>query len=380
MRSDRCALVLTALGFLALAAGAADGHELASAPRNDEWLLAARFELEWLGGLWLLCGLSPRWARISALAAFMGILACDVARAVAGYPPRYAFGRVVIGHGFMLGSDLIVVAALMRWRPAAASVPWIDSHPGRLAGTAAIAVALGAAIAWSQAGYCPMTATARSGGSSGSPGLDYLVYLPGGYYRSSGRWPLILYLHGAGDVGRGLARVRFGGLPRRIEEGRRLPFIVVAPCSPQHGWEPEALDALLNEVLSRYRVDAERVYLTGLSMGGDGTWALAAARPGRFAAIAPISGGGDPAWAGQLKGVPTWAFHGESDMVVLPEASRSMVEALERAGGDVRLTTYPRTGHDAWTRTYAEPELYAWFLAHRRRAAGEAAAPSIPRP
>lgn len=124
---------------------------------------------------------------------------------------------------------------------------------------------------------------------------------------------------------------------------------------------------MLDEVTGRYLVDADRVYLTGASMGGYGVWALAAAHPERFAAIAPICGGGDPLSANRLRDIPTWAFHGAEDNVVLPQESQRMVAALERVGGDVTLTIYPGVGHDAATPTYADPKLYEWFLAHRRR-------------
>src|SRR5205823_3941888 len=110
-----------------------------------------------------------------------------------------------------------------------------------------------------------------------------------------------------------LALVRRAGLPPVVERKEDFPFIVVAPQSPGRGWNPEALDALLDEVVSHYKVDKDRIYLTGLSMGGFGTWTLAAAHPGRFAAIAPICGGGDPKQADRLKGLPTWVFHGAKD-------------------------------------------------------------------
>jgi predicted peptidase len=132
----------------------------------------------------------------------------------------------------------------------------------------------------------------------------------------------------------------------------------VAPQSFRGGWDAEALDALLDEVLKQYRVDAHGVYLTGESMGGYGTWALAAAHSERFAAIAPICGGGEPAWAAQLKGVPTWAFHGADDKVVPPEESRKMVAAIQHAGGDARLTIYPGIGHDSWTETFQHQEAF----------------------
>ena len=125
--------------------------------------------------------------------------------------------------------------------------------------------------------------------------LDYLLYLPRNYQSTRLRWPLMLFLHGAGESGTNLAKVKIHGPPKLVETNQSFPFILVSPQSPGRGWDPEALNALLDEMMSRYRVDKERVYLTGLSMGGYGTWTLAAAHPDKFAAIAPICGGGNPA-------------------------------------------------------------------------------------
>ncbi len=370
MRPDRWPFVPTTLSLILVAAGAADGRALMMSDRDVDWSLLVRADSEFLGGLWLLGGLSPRWARWAAVAAFAGILACDLAVALAGFPARHAFGRVAVGPGWVLARDLTIIAALLRWRPAAGGAARIDSHPGRVAGAALIAAALGVAIDGARVGQYPIVTTARAGGSSSGPELDYLVYLPEGYHWSSGRWPLILALHGAGAVGRDIARVESEGLPRCLQEHGGIPFIVVAPQSPGRGWSIADLDALLDEVLGWYRVDEDRVYLTGLSMGAYGAWALAAAHPGRFAAMAPICGGGDPAVADRLRSVPAWAFHGAEDTVVPPEESRRMIAALERAGGEARLTVYPGVGHDSATRTYVNPELYEWFLAHRRRVDG----------
>jgi poly(3-hydroxybutyrate) depolymerase len=359
--------VPTVLGLILIAAAAADGHELCWSARDDGWWLPVRMDLESLGGFWLLGGLAPRWARTSALCASAGLLIFDLARTLAGEPPRPIFGRVAAGPWWVLAGDLATLAALMCWRPAAGRVAWIEAHPRRLAGAVLIAVAAGIAADRSQIGRFPIVATARSGGPSSPRGTDYLVYLPDGYYRPFGRWPLILALHGSGAVGDEIDRVRREGLPRRLEERRAIPFIVVAPQSSRYGWDVEALDRLLDEVLRQYRVDADRVYLTGHSMGGYGAWALASTHPGRFAAIAPICGGGDSDRADRLRIVPTWAFHGADDRVILPEESRRMVAAVERAGGDARLTIYPSVGHDVWSITYADPGFYDWLLAHRRR-------------
>jgi poly(3-hydroxybutyrate) depolymerase len=335
--------------------------------RDEDWQVFVQFELIFLGGVWFLSGLAPPWARISALTAIIGILACDVLRAIAGVPPRHAFAQVLVGSWWIMASDMIVIVALFRWRPSSDRATWIESHPLGLVLITALAMVLGIAIDRSQIGRFPMEATARSGGASSSPGLDYLVYLPDGYHLSRRRWPLILDLHGAGSSGREVRRVRTGGLPRRIDAGLRLPFIIVAPQSPKHGWEPEPLDTLLTEVIERYRVDPERVYLTGSSMGGYGVWALATAHPQRFAAIAPICGGGDPAAAERLRTVPTWAFHGSDDTIIPADESRKMIAAQERSGGEAKLTIYPGVGHDAATPTYTDRKLYDWMLAHRRR-------------
>ncbi len=130
----------------------------------------------------------------------------------------------------------------------------------------------------------------------------------------------------------------------------------------------QSLAALLDDVCRRYAVDEGRLYVTGLSMGGYGTWSLAARQPDRFAAIAPICGGGDPQAAAGFAQVPAWVFHGAKDNVVPLERSEEMVQALRDAGAEVRFTVYPDADHDSWTETYANPELYEWLLSHDRGA------------
>ena len=202
--------------------------------------------------------------------------------------------------------------------------------------------------------------------------LKYLLYLPKGYgEKKDQKWPLILFLHGAGERGDDLNLVKKHGPPKLVDQGREFPFLVVSPQCPTSSWWPEQIDALialLDEVQSKYAIDADRVYVTGLSMGGFGTWSLATRYPERFAAIAPICGGGDRYLAGRLKNVPVWAFHGAKDPTVPVQASKDMVEALRKAGGDVQLTIYPEAQHDSWTETYNNPKLYEWFLSHRRNA------------
>lgn len=197
----------------------------------------------------------------------------------------------------------------------------------------------------------------------------YLLSLPEGYETSAQRWPLILFLHGAGESGKVLAEVKVHGPPKMIEEKtREYPCIVVSPQSPRWGWNSDYLSALLDSICETYRVDPERIYLTGLSMGGYGTWMLAADQPDRFAAIVPICGGGNPDDAENLKGLPIWVFHGAQDKIVKLEKSEKMVDALKAVGSDVKFTVYPEAGHDSWTETYANPELYTWLFAQKRAA------------
>jgi predicted esterase len=351
------------LGMFLFAAGAADGHELVTAG-NADWPLLIRADLELLGGFWLISGRFSRPAKIAALATFGGLLAYDLTRALAGGTVHPWFGRVAIGPTWVLLSDLLIVAGLLRWRTAAQAATHARSQPGRSVAALLMAGLLGVAIDRSQVGQFPIVVTVRAGRTSSK--LDYLVYLPEGYYRSLRRWPMILTLHGRGEAGDDISQVRGQGLPWRMERGEGLPFVIVAPQSPDWTWDVASLSALLDDVVERYRIDADRVYLVGNSMGGNGAWALAMHSPGRFAAIAPICGRGDPTTVGRLRDVPTWAFHGADDRIVPPEQSEEMIAALKRAGGDARLTVYPGVGHDAWTPTYANPRFYRWLLNHRR--------------
>jgi predicted peptidase len=196
--------------------------------------------------------------------------------------------------------------------------------------------------------------------------LKYLLFLPKAYGRTAKAWPLILFLHGAGECGTDLEKVKVHGPPKLVQNKNDFPFIVLAPQSPKFGWSIRALDTLLESILNTYKVDKDRVYLTGLSMGGFGTWALAAAHPQNFAALVPICGGGKQAHVKRLKDLPIWVFHGARDRVVPVARSREMVEALRAVDSNVLYTEYPDAGHDSWTRTYDNPDLYKWLLKQRR--------------
>lgn len=196
--------------------------------------------------------------------------------------------------------------------------------------------------------------------------LNFLLHLPQGYDQRDA-WPLLLFLHGAGERGDDLELVKVHGPPKLIAAGKDFPFIVVSPQCPEfRSWHALELTALLDHLEQRYKVDEDRIYVTGLSMGGSGTWMLALNYPDRFAAIAPICGRGDPRGAERIAHLPTWVFHGAKDEGVPLEYSTEMVEALKKAGGNPELTVYPDAGHDAWTETYENPGLYEWLLKQKR--------------
>jgi len=198
---------------------------------------------------------------------------------------------------------------------------------------------------------------------------DYLLYLPADYGPDHKTWPLVLFLHGAGERGSDLEKVKIHGPPKLVAQGRQFPFILVSPqCPADDWWDPEILNILLDEGIARYAVVQDRVYLTCLSMGGYGTWDLASRYPHCFAAIAPVCGGGIPYFVRtRLKHMPAWVFHGARDTVVPIAFSDYLIEALRKVNAPVRFTVYPDAEHDSWTRTYDNPELYDWLLSHKRQ-------------
>ncbi|GAB4470383.1 MAG: hypothetical protein OHK0029_43190 [Armatimonadaceae bacterium] len=197
----------------------------------------------------------------------------------------------------------------------------------------------------------------------------YLSYTPKDYEANPNqKYPLLLFLHGAGERGSDLSLVRTHGPMKLVGQGKDFPFVIIAPqCPVGEWWSPTQLGLLLDEIEQKYRIDKERIYVTGLSMGGFGTWALALEYPNRFAAIAPICGGGDPADAARLRSLPTWVFHGAKDTLVPLNLSEEMVAAMQKTGGEAKLTIYPDAGHDSWTETYNNPDLYTWLLDQKRQ-------------
>jgi predicted peptidase len=227
--------------------------------------------------------------------------------------------------------------------------------------------------------------------SVGSVSYRYQVYVPAGWSKKK-KWPVILFLHGAGERGGdGLIQTEVGIGTAIRRHAERAPAIVVFPQCLKDRWWPEpemqaqALKAL-DEAIKEFNGDTARVYLTGISMGGYGTWAIAANNPSRFAALAPVCGGvrtpprvaipsgtpdanaADPyqAVAQKVGSTPVWVFHGGADPVVPVSESQKMVEALKAAGGKVRYSEYEGVGHNSWDRAYGEPEFFSWLLSQKR--------------
>jgi predicted peptidase len=200
----------------------------------------------------------------------------------------------------------------------------------------------------------------------------YVVFVPEDY-KGDKDYPVILFLHGAGEtLGGSKQPVEVGIGPAIKKRAKTFPFITVIPQSHKRTWKAGSADAnralaILDGVLKTYKTDPKRVYLTGLSMGGYGTWSIAVAEPGRWAAIAPICGGGDPKQAATIKDLPCWCFHGDADKPVPVERSRAMLRALWAAGGHPNYTEYPGVGHNSWDAAYGTDDLYSWMLKHRRK-------------
>lgn len=196
--------------------------------------------------------------------------------------------------------------------------------------------------------------------------LGYLLYLPEDYDGQKSM-PLMLFLHGSGERGVGnLPLVKKHGPPKIVAE-KSLPFVVVSPqCPTDQRWDAAVLTELLDDIIAKYRIDESRIYLTGLSMGGSGTWSLAASDPTRFAAIAPICGRGDLESSEKLTGLPTWIFCGAKDREQTVQNAKEMAVAIKGAGGTAKLTIYPDLPHDCWTVTYDNPEFYTWLLSKKK--------------
>jgi acetyl esterase/lipase len=205
---------------------------------------------------------------------------------------------------------------------------------------------------------------------TGGADREYAVYLPAGY-DGTRPFPVILFLHGAAHRGSdGVAPAQMGIGPALLNRPGGVPALVVMPQA-RETWDAGTADSeaalkVLDDVLASYKVDPKRVILTGVSMGGKGSWSLAASHPERFAAVVPICGQGNLADVPQLKGLPVWSFCGDADDDALVVNMRQMVEALRTAGGTAKITEYRGVGHRSWDRVYNDPEVLNWMLAQSK--------------
>ena len=194
------------------------------------------------------------------------------------------------------------------------------------------------------------------------------LHLPRGYHASTRAWPLVVFLHGSGERGTELERVKAHGPPKLAERSANYPFILVSPQLDEgRRWDSVPLHALLLALQARLRIDPGRVCATGLSLGGHGVWDWATAYPRDLAAIAPVCGFGEAEDVCRMRQVPVRAYHGAADSVVPLARQQECVAALRACGGTADLIVYPGVGHDAWNPAYDDPTLVPWLMAQARR-------------
>lgn len=209
--------------------------------------------------------------------------------------------------------------------------------------------------------------------------VRYWLYLPHDYAEQAlrGGAPLFLFLHGAGERGDAaiegdINKVKVHGPPKLLDDAafqKRWPCVMVAPqCQNGFGWSPAQLHLLLDAMEKEFVIDKNRVYVSGISMGGFGSWMCLQHAPERFAAAAPICGGAKPEWGESLVNVSIWTFHGDADFVVPIGGTQKIVDAIRAAGGRrVVFTNYHGVGHDAWTQTYNNQLFYDWLWSQQGR-------------
>ena len=200
--------------------------------------------------------------------------------------------------------------------------------------------------------------------------LKYYIYYPDNYYDSDTTFPLVLFLHGAGERGSDLSLVEKHGIPKMINNGEDFPFITIAPQCPKNQWwsEPlyvKALILLVEDIIRSNKIDIGRIYATGLSMGGYGTLAIAKKRPDLFSAIIPVCGGMDTTDIERLKDIPIWLFHGDEDKVVPVENSELIYDLLKPINPDIKITIYKGVNHNSWDMTYSDKKIYDWILKYK---------------
>lgn len=206
----------------------------------------------------------------------------------------------------------------------------------------------------------------------GDKEYKYVLFVPQDYDKEK-TYPVILFLHGLGESGTDGKKQATVGLGKALKEREKtFPAFVIFPQSANRNWTAKSDDAkralaILDSVQKEFKIDEKRVYLTGLSMGGIGSWSLAAAFPDKWAAVVPVCGRGDAKTAVKFKDTPVWAFHGDKDGSVPVSGSRDMVEALKAAEGMPKYTEYKNVGHNCWDKAYGTDELYEWMFKQTRK-------------
>jgi predicted peptidase len=256
-------------------------------------------------------------------------------------------------------------------------------------GRTAALLALTLTCLWGQTAMSEEMYEARVFTNDQGEKLNYRLMIPQGYSaQGETRYPLVLFLHGAGERGDDNKKTLVHATSdfAKSKNREKYPcFVVVPQCPDEKKWvevdwtinhheipaEESISLRLTRELLAslhkNFRIDEQRRYVTGLSMGGYGTWDMIARTPKYFAAAAPICGGADEATADRVTHLPIWAFHGDQDTAVKPERSRRMLAAIEKAGGKPKYTEYAGVGHDSWTQTYADPKFMEWLFAQSRK-------------
>lgn len=238
----------------------------------------------------------------------------------------------------------------------------------------ALAALAGIAAATRPAPPPPLPEGTQTAQPAPEGGYPYQIFVPRGYHADKKQmWPLVIFLHGSGERGTDIEAIRKNGPPRIIADHPGSPFLLVSPQLekvPDNRWDTTKLDTLLATIRKAYRVDPSRIYLTGLSLGGYGTWNWALKRPELFAAIAPVAANSEDKSLNPcvLKDMPIWAFHGDQDDIVDPLGGFAIVKAVDACKGSVRpkMTVYPRTSHGSWEPAYDDPALWRWLLEQRR--------------
>ncbi|MBO6523867.1 MAG: dienelactone hydrolase family protein [Balneolaceae bacterium] len=196
--------------------------------------------------------------------------------------------------------------------------------------------------------------------------MQYLFYTPS---ETSEKMPLVVFLHGGGEGGTDIEKVKIHGIPKLIAGGKDFPFYMIAPQNPyaRGFWNDRAVDKIVDHIISEFPIDTSRVYLAGLSRGGYGVWRMAINNPGKYAAMISVCAASIPQiYVNRIGEMPVWLFHGEEDSVVPVEVSINAYEKMKPANPNVKLTLYPDTDHDSWTPTFLNEEVYEWLLKQRK--------------